>query len=134
MAREIKTLDKAEIKRRSSIRYILRRRKRAASLGANSGAPIKAWARERAYTFTPSGNQSAVQMLGYGFLVFLALGGPFFLMGALGVSFEYGAPWWAIATYHLIVMLIVFATSVVLIICLYGLWRIVMSNFRKTGS
>lgn len=86
MNKETRHLDTAEIKRRASIRYILRRRKRAANLGANSGAPIKAWARERAYTFTPSGNQSAFQMLGYGlliFLAFLAMFGPFILMGIL---------------------------------------------------
>ncbi len=46
----------AETKRRQSIAYILRRRKRGRKTGANSGAPVKSWAEYSEVSFTPTGS------------------------------------------------------------------------------
>lgn len=44
-----------EAKRRKSIAYILRRRKRGRRIGANSGKVVKSWAEYSEVNFTPSG-------------------------------------------------------------------------------
>lgn len=47
-----------EEKRRKSIAYILRRRKRGRKVGANSGDVVKSWAEYSEVNFTPSGGYS----------------------------------------------------------------------------
>lgn len=47
-----------EEKRRKSIAYILRRRKRGRKVGANSGEVVKSWAEYSEVSFKPSGSYS----------------------------------------------------------------------------
>ena len=67
-------------KRRQSIAYIMRRRKRGRKTGANSGAPVKSWGEYSEVNFRPSGSYSiwgrwivfvaAVLTIAFPFLIF----------------------------------------------------------------
>nr|WP_070960998.1 hypothetical protein [Hyphomonas sp. Mor2] len=67
-----------EVKRRKSIAYILRRRKRGRRMGANSGEVVKSWAEYSEVNFTPTGSYASgwrrlVWLLAVPFAIFAPL-------------------------------------------------------------
>ncbi|MBO6688671.1 MAG: hypothetical protein JJ931_00955 [Henriciella sp.] len=78
-----------EAKRRKSIAYILRRRKRGRRIGANSGRVVKSWAEYSAVTLKPTGSyMSTWQRLLWFPIVPLAIALPFIVMAGAGDAQE----------------------------------------------
>ena len=78
-----------EAKRRQSIAFILRRRKRGRRLGANSGGVVKSWAEYSAVSLKPTGSyMSSWQRLIWFPVVPLAIALPFIVMAGAGDAQE----------------------------------------------
>lgn len=127
-----------EVRRRSSIRYILRRRGRAVKQRANSGAVQKSWAEFGEVNFKPSGSRSG--LIGIAlfalalFPIYLALKHVPWTQITEGPNPFYNGPASLVAkflTFGIFLPVIGLTIAALIFICGYSLWNILRDNLKR---
>ncbi|MCR9079163.1 MAG: hypothetical protein NXH78_08690 [Hyphomonadaceae bacterium] len=118
-----------EAKRRKSIAYILRRRKRGRRVGANSGGVVKSWAEYSEVNFTPTGSYASgwrrlIWLLALPFAVFA----PIIIIASTRDAHritDWRTPWFGWIIIGLLAAVSAGVAAIVLIYFLTSIWRFI---------
>lgn len=132
----METSTQDEEKRLNSIRYILRRRKRAAKVRRGVGDEVRSWAEFSSVSTTPSSDRSSWQKAGWLLLLLVGFGFPVWLWSFVDDVQRSNlawveTPWFAYVLYALLSLVAAAGIVICAVAILGGLFRVVFRNFRK---